>query len=76
MTSNRSPHAENDIGFTLWFQCHQENSKLGFLADHRFLLTNYHSHADVEEHHTVGEYTHEEASTNQDCPGDGGHPGS
>lgn len=40
------------------------------------ILTNYHSHADVEEHHTAGKNTQEEASANQHGPSDGGHPGS
>lgn len=61
-------------------QSHQGKSKFeshqGILAHHPFLLTNYDPHADVEKHHAVGENTHEEASTNQHCPGDGGHPGS
>lgn len=69
-----------DLGFILWFQSHQGNGRFeshwGILAHHGFLLTNYHSHADVEEHHIVGENTDEEASTNQHCPCDGGHPGS
>ena len=76
MTSN----AENDLGFALWFRSLQGNSKFesdwGILAYNTFLLTNYYSHADVEENHAVGENTHEEASANQHCPGDGGHPGS
>ena len=42
----------------------------------RLLLTNHDSHAQVQEHNTVGEDTREEASTNQDCPTDGGNPGS
>lgn len=41
-----------------------------------FLVTDYKPHADVEEHHTVGKNTYEEASADQDRPSDGGHPGS
>lgn len=40
------------------------------------LLTNYHSHTDIEEHHTVCENTYDEASADQECPSDGGHPDS
>lgn len=41
-----------------------------------WVLTNYHPHADVEKYHTVSKNTQEEASANQHCPSDGGHPGS
>lgn len=64
----------------LCIQSHQWSSKLDshwrILAYPTFLLTNYHSHADVEKHHTVGKNTQKEASANQHCPDDGSHPGS
>lgn len=43
---------------------------------YRVLITDYQAHADVEERHTVGKNTYEEASADQDRPNDGGHPGS
>lgn len=40
------------------------------------VLTNYHSHTDIEEHHAVCENTYDEASTDQERPSDGSHPDS
>lgn len=40
------------------------------------VLTDDHSHTDVEENHTLGKNTKDEASADQECPSDGGHPDS